>query len=63
MTRVLNHATNFGLEKVELNVYSENKAAISLYKKFGFEQEGFIRKYRKLEGRYFDNIVMAKFLA
>ena len=62
VSRVLTHAKTFGLEKVELNVYSENKAAIALYKKFGFEQEGYIRNYRKLEGRYFDCIAMAKFL-
>lgn len=62
MVRVLDHAKTFGLEKVELNVYSENKNAIALYKKFGFEQEGYFKHYRKLEGRYFDCIAMAKFL-
>jgi RimJ/RimL family protein N-acetyltransferase len=62
MSRVLSHAKTFGLEKVELNVYSENKAAIALYKKFGFEQEGYLKCYRKLEARYFDCVAMAKFL-
>jgi RimJ/RimL family protein N-acetyltransferase len=62
MTRVLEHAKVFGLQKVELNVYSDNLAAVALYKKFGFEQEGYIKKYRKLDDRYFDSISMAKFL-
>jgi len=59
---VLEHAKIFGLEKVELSVYTTNEAAIALYKKFGFEQEGLIKKYRKLDGRYFDCLVMGRFL-
>lgn len=59
---VLNHAKSFGLEKVELHVYTSNEPAIALYKKFGFEQEGLIRKYRKLDGQYFDCLAMGKFL-
>lgn len=59
---VLKHAKKFGLEKVELNVYTSNTAAVALYRKFGFEQEGLIRKYRKLDGEYFDCIAMGKFL-
>lgn len=62
MEKVLAHAQNFGLEKVELQVYTTNTAAIALYKKLGFEQEGVIRKYRKLDGQYFDSIMMGKFL-
>jgi len=58
----LSHAKSMGLEKVEFNVYTENFPAINLYKKFGFEEEGIIRKYRKLDGQYFDCLVMAKFL-
>lgn len=59
---VLDHAKNFGLEKVELNVYTSNSPAVALYRKFGFEQEGLIKKYRKLDGQYFDCLVMAKYL-
>jgi len=58
----LDHAKRFGLEKVELNVYTSNAAAIALYKKFGFEEEGLIKKYRKLDGHYFDCLAMAKFI-
>lgn len=59
---VLDHSKKFGLEKVELHVYSTNVPAIALYKKFGFEQEGLIKKYRKLDGQYFDCLAMGKFL-
>lgn len=59
---VLDHSKKFGLEKIELNVYTSNEPAIALYKKFGFEQEGLIRKYRKLDEKYFDCLAMAKFL-
>ncbi len=58
----LEHAKKIGLEKVELSVYSENLAAIALYKKIGFQQIGFINNYRKLENRYFDCIEMEIFL-
>lgn len=58
----LSHAKKFGLEKVELNVYTSNSAAVALYKKTGFEEEGLIKKYRKLDGIYFDCLVMGKFL-
>ncbi|MGZ3692594.1 MAG: GNAT family N-acetyltransferase [Pseudobdellovibrio sp.] len=52
-------AREMGLEKVELNVYTTNTNAIKLYKKFGFKEEGLIKKYRKLDGQYFDSLVMA----
>lgn len=62
LNAVLTHAKHNGLEKVELHVYSSNTPAIALYKKHGFEQEGLIRKYRKLDGVYFDCLAMGKFL-
>ncbi|MBP9708242.1 MAG: GNAT family N-acetyltransferase [Oligoflexales bacterium] len=62
LASVLDHAKKFGLEKVELHVYTSNLPAVALYKKFGFEQEGLIKKYRKLDGEYFDCLAMGKFL-
>lgn len=59
---VLKKSKEYGLEKIELNVYSTNTPAIALYRKFGFEDEGYIKKYRKIDGRYFDCFSMAKFL-
>ncbi len=60
--KVLSHAKDLGLEKVELHVYTTNTSGIALYKKMGFEQEGLIKKYRKLDGRYYDSLAMGKFL-
>jgi ribosomal protein S18 acetylase RimI-like enzyme len=62
LAEVLSHAKRFGLEKVELNVYTSNISAVALYKKFDFEEEGLIKKYRKLDGKYFDCLAMGKFL-
>lgn len=60
LTSVLEHAKKSGLEKVELHVYTSNTPAVALYKKFGFEQEGLIKNYRKLDGQYFDCLAMGK---
>jgi len=58
----INKSKECGLEKIELQVYTSNKPAIALYKKYGFEEEGIIKSYRKLEGQNYDCLSMAKFL-
>ena len=62
LNKALAHAKNIGLEKVELTVYTNNTAAIHLYRKSGFTDIGVIKHYRKLNGQYFDCIEMEKFL-
>lgn len=62
LKKVLDHAKSFGLEKVELHVYTDNSPAINLYKGLGFTEIGIIKKYRKLHGVYFDSIMMERFL-
>lgn len=62
MEATLKQAKQFGLEKVELSVYTTNVNAIALYKKIGFTEEGLIKKYRKLDGVYYDSLLMALFL-
>ena len=42
----------FGLERVYLNVLSENKRALSLYEKCGFAYEGEFKKHLFLGGEY-----------
>jgi RimJ/RimL family protein N-acetyltransferase len=42
------------LEKVSLTVFSTNKAAINLYRRFGFNIEGTSKKQYKIEGRHID---------
>ncbi|RFB18293.1 GNAT family N-acetyltransferase [Bacillus sp. HNG] len=52
-----------GLEKVCLEVFSHNKRAIHLYKKFGFKEEGRKVKYVKFsDTHYEDEIIMYKFV-
>lgn len=58
----IDHAKKIGLEKIELSVYADNAAAIALYKKLGFQQMGYVKNYRKLEGRYFDCVEMELFI-
>lgn len=62
MAAALTHARGCKLEKIELSVYATNLPAIALYKKCGFEQEGYVKHYRKLDGRYFDCLNMGLFL-
>jgi len=62
LEKTLAHAKTNGLEKVELEVYESNTAAVNLYIKFGFEVEGKRIKSRKLDGCYDNIIQMGKFL-
>ena len=50
-----------GLRKVTLGVVAENAAAVRLYKKIGFEQEGFYKGHSCCHGKHFDVIRMAIF--
>ena len=52
----------FGLERVELEVYASNVAAVSLYEKRGFVHEGEKKKASKLDGKYDDVLLMALFI-
>ena len=58
----LQRVKSTGIEKVELEVFSDNGIAKKLYHSAGFEQEGFKRKARKLDGCYQDIVVMALFV-
>lgn len=46
------------LEKIQLNVRASNAAALSLYKKMGFQEEGRLKNRLKIKDRYIDDIVM-----
>lgn len=58
----LDWARRIKLEKVELQVYADNLAAITLYQKFNFVQEGLKKKGRKLDDQYQDIVLMAVYL-
>jgi putative acetyltransferase len=40
------------LTHLEIEVYTDNQAAIALYKKFVFEIEGMLRKFAFRDGEY-----------
>lgn len=48
------------LTRLELEVYTDNEAAIRLYERFGFEHEGTLRQHAFREGRYVDAYMMAR---
>lgn len=51
------------IERVELYVYADNLPAIGLYRKHGFRVEGKRERYfRTSDGRYFDDLIMARFV-
>jgi ribosomal protein S18 acetylase RimI-like enzyme len=58
----LGAAKVFGIERVELEVYTSNTPAIKLYEKRRFILEGVKKKARKLDGEYYDIQVMAIFI-
>jgi len=51
-----------GFYRLELGVLSTNYQAISLYKKFGFQEEGVRKSRYRIEGKWVDEILMYKFL-
>lgn len=49
-----------GLHRIQLNVFSDNQPALSLYRKFGFEVEGRHRDFLQRESGYVDAYTMAR---
>jgi putative acetyltransferase len=48
-----------GLHKLSLEVFAHNTAAIALYRKWGFVEEGRrVRQYRRANGELWDSIIM-----
>lgn len=61
MQEMLNFADNWlDLRRIELDVYTDNDAAIRLYEKFGFETEGTKKKIAYGNGRWQDAYLMAR---
>jgi len=52
LSACLEQARCYGFEKVEIEVFSDNLPAISMYQKSGFTKEGLRVKSRKLDGGY-----------
>jgi L-phenylalanine/L-methionine N-acetyltransferase len=62
LSEALRWAQDVGVEKLALSVYPHNDVARSLYRKFGFEEEGRLTGHSKKAVGYFDEIVMGLWL-
>ncbi len=62
LEEALRWARTFGIEKVALAVYPHNDAALALYEKFGFADEGRLVRHTKKVGGYLDEILMGLWL-
>jgi ribosomal protein S18 acetylase RimI-like enzyme len=58
----LTDAKKTAVEKVELEVYSDNIGAVKLYESFGFSREGIRVRGRRFNNRYQDVVLMALWL-
>jgi len=50
------------VKKIVLSVFSTNKRATALYKKFGFAVEGTRKKQFLIHGKYVDEVMMGRFM-
>lgn len=62
LARALGWAASEGIEKVTLECFSTNGAALALYRKAGFFEEGSRAKQIRIRGKYADEIIMGIFL-
>ncbi|MES2956674.1 MAG: GNAT family N-acetyltransferase [Pseudomonadota bacterium] len=61
MAALVDWADNWAqLLRLELTVFTDNVAAIALYRKFGFADEGVHRSYALRDGAYADVLAMAR---
>lgn len=60
MAAALEASRRCGLERVELAVFADNERAQRLYAKMGFVVEGVQSRRAKIDGRYRDEILMAR---
>jgi putative acetyltransferase len=62
MAEAIRWARSVGVEKLALSVYPDNEAALALYRKFGFQEEGRLTGHSKKSIGYRDEIVMGRWL-
>ena len=62
MRAIAKEAQRVGLKVLVLSVFATNKRAIHVYEKVGFVQTGRVPKKHFKEGKYIDEIAMAKLL-
>ncbi|EGW40918.1 GNAT family N-acetyltransferase [Desulfosporosinus sp. OT] len=62
LENILFWADNQGIKKIALTVVDTNAKAIQLYKRFGFEEEGLLKKDRiHRDGIYHNTVIMGRF--
>ncbi len=59
MRAAIREARTAGARRLTLRVLAHNAAARDLYTACGFEVEGVLREYFRLDGRYVDDVLMA----
>jgi len=63
MNALIDFAKNSdNIELIHLGVRADNTNAIALYKKFGFQEIGRYPKFSKINGKYYDEILMNLYL-
>jgi RimJ/RimL family protein N-acetyltransferase len=63
LERGIAYAREQGCHKVALQHWPHNEAARALYEKYGFEQEGYLRRhYPRKDGQIWDAVVMGLLL-
>ena len=63
MVAAIEWARERGLHKLSLGVFAHNEAAIALYRKYGFVEEGRrVKHYRRANGELWDTIEMGLLL-
>jgi ribosomal protein S18 acetylase RimI-like enzyme len=62
MDEAIAWSTRVGIEKLVLSVYPHNEAAISLYRGFGFVEEGRLARHSRKSYGYEDEILMAAWI-
>ena len=62
MKLIINYSFNtLNMNKISLEVVENNIAALNLYRKLGFIEEGRLKRHFYLDGKYFDVFVLSLF--
>jgi ribosomal protein S18 acetylase RimI-like enzyme len=53
---------NPNISKIHLTVNAEQTVAVALYKQFGFELTGILKKELQFDGKFYDELILEKYL-